>query len=365
MKPLDISQNLFTRYENTQKVHHYYGLLALYGLAQTAAEAKSKRLMKKCAELLDLYPNEMTHPHYNFENYRAGGNGKAWLIMMDAMGKLETEIRFSNEQKEIVREYAEKTLKAPVDRDGIMRMPGRPMLEQIWIDVVTAVTPYMLFAGLVFHEDRYIDYAAEQCFKMYEIFLDPACGLLHQSRGFMEDKTAFSHDHWSRGNGWGYVGLLELVQYLPENSLHRAKAEQYFKEFSAAMLPYQGSNGLWRQEMTVETCWEESSGTGIILYGYGVGLRLGMLDKESFQEPFEKGIQGLSDLCINKDFSTDNSCPGCLCPGAGENKGTIQAYINDKQPAHDEPHSYGALMLAMVEAHRNGMKDIIRLQGGF
>jgi len=360
MKALNISQNLFMRYENTQMVQHYYGLLALYGLAQTAVESKSSRLLKKCIDLLALYPDKVVHPSYNFENYRAGGNGKAWLVMMESMGKLEAGTGFSDEQKEIVREYAEKTLQAPKDRNGILCMPGRPELEQIWIDVVTAVTPYMLFAGLAFDEDRYIDFAAEQCFKMYEIFLDPDCGLLHQCRGFMEDKEAFSEDHWSRGNGWGYLGLAELVQYLPDDSPHRAKAKQYFKELSAAMLRYQGPNGLWRQEMTVDTCWEESSGTGLILYGYGIGLRLGLLDRETYYGAFERGIKGLSDLCINEDFSTENSCPGCLCPGNGKNKGTIYAYIHDKQPIRDEPHSYGCFMLAMVEAHRNGIEDIIR-----
>ena len=110
----------------------------------------------------------------------------------------------------------------------------------------------------------------------------------------------------------------------------------------------------------MDTCWEESSGTGLILYGYGAGLRLGLLDKDTYYRTFEKGIHGLSDLCINKDFSTGHSCPGCLCPGSGEDKGTIHAYIHEKQPRRDEPHSYGALMLAMVEAHRNGIRDIPR-----
>ena len=360
MKPLDISQNLFTRYENTQIVQSYFGLLAIYALAQTAVESSNTRLLSKCVDMLNLYPDDMEHPRYNFENYRAGGNGKAWLVMMDSMGKLEPGISFSDRQKEIVREYAEKTLNAPADRDGILCMPRRIELEQIWIDVVTAVTPYMLFAGLAFKDERYIDFAVDQCVKMYEVFLDPACGLLHQSRGFMQDKEAFSEDHWSRGNGWGYIGFADLVQYLPADSPHRAKVEQYFKEFSAAMLPYQGASGFWRQEMTVDSCWEESSGTGLILYGYGVGLRLGLLDRETYYEPFTRGIQGLSDLCINEDFSTEMSCPGCLCPGEGDRKGTIDAYINDKQPMRDEPHSYGCIMLAMVEAHRNGILDIPR-----
>lgn len=31
----------------------------------------------------------------------------------------------------------------------------------------------MLFAGLTLKEDKYIEFAAQQCIKMYRIFLDP------------------------------------------------------------------------------------------------------------------------------------------------------------------------------------------------
>ena len=128
----------------------------------------------------------------------------------------------------------------------------------------------MLFAGLTLKEDKYIEFATQQRIKMYPIFLDPEYGVLHQSRGFCEDKEAFPEDHWSRGNG----------------------------------------------------------------------------------------LHGLLDRCLDKEFATYKSCPGCLCPAVGDEKGTIRAYVEGKQPEKDEEHSYGSLMLAFYEACKNGIEDL-------
>ena len=104
--------------------------------------------------------------------------------------------------------------------------------------------------------------------------------------------------------------------------------------------------------------WEESSGTGLIAYSVGVGLREGVLDHDVFMPVFEKAVNGLAQHCLNADFSTERSCCGCLCPGSGEAKGTVQAYLCDVRPWRDEPHSFGPIMLAMIEADRNGLKTI-------
>ena len=58
-----------------------------------------------------------------------------------------------------------------------------------------------------------------------------------------------------------------------QDSVHRAKAEEYYKDLSEAILSYQTEKGLWRQEMTESASWEESSGTALLLYGMGMGLR--------------------------------------------------------------------------------------------
>lgn len=348
---IELSGKLLERYEAQHgRVERYYGLLAYYGLAQTAVAGNSQIYLEKCKEYLDQYPENFEHPRYNFESYRAGGNGKAWLFFKG----------FGTEWESTIRKYAELTLEAPTDKNGILCHPiyqGR-----IWIDVVTCTTPFMLYAGLALKEERYIDFAAEQCFKMYEALIDQTCGLLHQTKGFLHNPKRVSADHWSRGNGWGLVGLAELVRYLPKESKHREKAEEYYVDMVNSLLPYQTDRGLWRQEIIEPLAWEESSGTSLFLYCIGIGLRKGLLAGEIYREAFQKGINALGTYCLTEDFATYRSCPGCCCPGVGDDKGTVKAYVTLKTPQKDEEHSYGCMMLALAEAYRNGITEI-EIQG--
>ncbi|MDQ0873657.1 unsaturated rhamnogalacturonyl hydrolase [Paenibacillus sp. V4I3] len=349
MNPLYISQKLYEHYEHMDEVKHYYGLLSIYALLQTAEEKQDRVLLEKCKHILSRFPDRIEHPRYNFPSYRIGGIPKAYALMKGYMPEASNQ----------VREYAEEMMTATRDRKGIMSYPYAPEEELIWIDVAMAVTPYLLFAGLALDEQRYIDEAANQTFLMYEEFLDSENGLLHQSKNWA-GPGKFSEDHWSRGNGWGYMPLAELVQHLPPSSVHRPKAEKYFKDLSTALLPYQSKRGLWRQEIPFEYSYEETSGTGLILYGIGIGLRMGLLDKDTYFPVLQKGIEGLNKISINPDYSTERSCPGCLCPGEGEDRGTVQSYVTLMLPHRDEHHSFAPLMFSMVEAYRNGIYDVPR-----
>ncbi|MBU3113853.1 glycoside hydrolase family 88 protein [Clostridium lacusfryxellense] len=347
MNPLKISQKLYEHYESKEIVKHYYGLLAIYGLVKTAETSEEGELIDKVKNILSDFPGAIDHPQYNFPSYKIGGIAKAYAFMLG----------FMPEVKEEIREYADEIMKAPRDSKGIMCLPSNPKAGLIWIDVAAAITPYLLFAGIALKEQTYIDEAAKQAFLMYEEFLDQSNGLLHQCKNFM-GPGIYSQDHWSRGNGWGYIGLIELVQYLPKDSVHRGKAERYFKALSTAFLPYQSKRGLWRQEIPFEYSYEETSGSAIIIYGYGVGVRTGILDKETYMPYFIKGLNGLNNISINEDFSTELSCPGCLCPGEGEERGSVKSYVTLPLPCRDEHHSFGPLMLAMVEAYKNGIVDL-------
>ena len=261
---------------------------------------------------------------------------------------------YFEDHKDVVKEYAEKTLLARKSDDGIFCSPHLPD-KRIWIDVVFSVVPFMLYAGLIFNEPRYIKCAVEQAFKMYDVFMDPSNGLLHQTRGFMGDATTISEDHWSRGNGWGIIGLCELIRYLPKDSEYYAEAVERFQAHCAALIKYQDYRGLWKQSIAEPLAWEESSGTGIILYAIGVGIRCGVLDKEIYLPVLEKGVLGLCRFCINPDYSLEKCCIGCCCP---EGKGTLESYLVSVMPKRDDPHGFGPVILALLEAERNGIKNI-------
>lgn len=347
MNTLLISQKLYEKYESTQKVQSYPGLLAIWALAETAVESGNSELLNKSRELLSLYPHKIKHPFYNFDVYRVGGNGKAWLLYKGLFC----------EEEENVREYADITLNANVDEEGIVCLKKEDR-NLTWIDIAHCITPFMLYAGLYFDEDKYIDFGAEQTFKMYERFLDKTCGLLHQTKGFLENPELISRDHWGRGNGWGYFSLAILVRDLPKDSKHRFKAEKYFKDMSHALIKYQNKHGVWRQDIDCEYAWDECSATAFFAFGIGVGLRLGLLEKDVFEEPFKRAVKEISDRFIDEDFSTKMCCGGCLCPGDGEDKGTAKAYVTEQYPQINDHHSFAPIMFAMIEAYRNGIKEL-------
>ena len=145
---------------------------------------------------------------------------------------------------------------------------------------------------------------------------------------------------------------------MPQDSQEYIEAAVRMKRFVDSLLNYQTKRGLWRQEITEPLAYEESSGTALILYGIGVAIRQGVLSDEHIIGAYRKGIQGMCEWFIKKNYSIIHCCPGCLCPGEGETKGTIQAYVSEKVPPIDEVHSFGCVMLALVEAHRNGIIDI-------
>lgn len=255
--------------------------------------------------------------------------------------------------KALVREYAEEIMTAPRDRKGIVKSPFISPRNVIWIDCAMAVTPYLLYAGLALQEPAWMDEAVKQTLMMYDEFRDPANDLLHQTKGEIAEGV-MSSDHWGRGNGWGYIALTELLQYLPKEHPERWRVEEYFGQHSYAMLLCQTDHHVWCQELSDLNSYEEATATGLILYGFGVGRRLDYLQINGFQQPYEDGIHAMTKLFLDKDFHILNVCPGCRTPGKGKQMGSKAAYMN-RLPVTDDLHGFGPLQLAFAEAALHDM----------
>jgi len=345
---LELAEKLIEKYETSQEMKSYPAILAYYALSLIADAAKDERLIKKCVEFLSTYPGERNHPQYNVCTYKVGGNGKAFMYMKGYM---------EDARKEVL-EYAEMTINSPKEENGLLCMPSCPEAGKTWIDIITFTSPFCLYAGVKSKEEKYIDFAAEQCFMMYDFFMDKSNGLLHQAKGFLPQKNAITTDHWGRGNGWGLIALTELVTYLPVDSKHRKKAEEYFVNHVDAILPHQTRRGLWRQEIPEELSWDESTCTGLFAYCIGRGISIGLLEDEKYKTALEKAIKGICSFCITEDFSTHRVCPGCRCPGEGEDMGTPKAYITELTPCSNDQHSFGSLMMGMAGAYLNGIYEV-------
>lgn len=335
-----VAARSFQKHVATHALTSYTGILSLHGYARLAVIAQNAAVLDDCrSQLMPFVRGERTW-RANFPNYFCGGNATAYLYML---GKL-------SEAEATMRHYAEDFFAAPRSHDGILRMPNADR-DKVWIDTAFAVTPFMLFAGLAFGEERYIHAGFEQTRKMYTIFRDPANGLLHQARGFTAPEV-FSQDHWSRGNGWGMLALTELVQYLPADHPDRPAAEAMFTDLVAACLQFQDEQGMWHQEITEHDSYVETSGTGLILYGIGVGLEHGLLSIDVMAH-FLRGLRGYMQY-IHPDGSVYHTCRGCLNPGAG----TIADYRQRAAVVNDS-HAFGPVTLAFGQALALGIDYLV------
>jgi rhamnogalacturonyl hydrolase YesR len=320
----------------------YQGSLLLQGMSELALASSSQTNLNQIVDLFDKIGTREIKAGGSFISYQAGGNGAALLNLRGVAPSLTKQV--SDAAKRMVKEQNRSS-------EGIL-VPNWISKEkdQIFIDMAFAVTPYLLYAGLIEKNEQYIDLSIFETEEIFRVLKDSQTGLLHQGRGFVT-KGVTSEDNWSRGNGWCALALSSLVRDLPKKHPKRKEIEHITKEFFLNVLKYQDANGVWHQEMTDPSSFVEISGTGLFLYALGIVIEEGLLEKK-YKSNFIKGLEGMMAY-IAPDGSVSNTCFSNLCPGMG----TKKDYVNHVWH-HNEPHAFGSVLLALAQALKMNVADI-------
>lgn len=320
----------------------YPGTLLMQAMCELALLEPASLLRGRAVDFFKKYLTKEIKGRGSFISYEVGGSGAALLRWRGGAPELERAVADS------AKRMMEKQKRSS---EGLLVPPWAVAeKDQVFIDVAFAVTPFMLYAGLAEKNDRYIDLAVFETLELFRILRDAKTGLLHQGRGF-QGLGVISEDNWSRGNGWGAVGLAALVRDLPADHPKRKVVEAVAKDFFAAVLRHQNKAGLWHQEMTDPTSYTETSGSGLLLYGLGVMLERGLIDRKH-EADFTRGLAALPAY-IAADGSVSHACIGCLCPG----QGTKDDY-KSRVWAHNDPHAFGPVVLAYEQAVKMGIRSV-------
>lgn len=325
----------------------YQGSVFNASLTEYALASGDKVHLDRVKAVLDLYKDKKVSMAQtsNFIGYRYGGNAAARMAYSGYNG-----------YSDMIREAAADAWKNQrrTATEGLMTgqytRPHQP--DVFFVDVISAVTPFVLYAGLLEGNKEYIDYAAWETLEAYRIFKDSESGLFHQSRGTYDIPMMITQDCWSRGNGWASTAFSALMRHLPKNSVHYKEMRATAKAFYTSVLKYQDpKTGLWHQEMTDSTSYIETSGSGLLLDGIAAAIESGVLPKKH-KADFYRGLQGLLAY-VDPDGSVGHTCRGCLSPGTG----TKADYI-DRQFYFNESHAFGPVVSALAAALRLGYTEI-------
>lgn len=335
----EIVRSVFSRGMKSTTPDYYAGILMLHAMSEFSLLKGNEDVLKDLVAVYKQFGTGEIEARGNLISYEAGGSGAAYLVWKDVAPELKQQV-----------EIIAKKMMAEQNRSPEGLMTAKFATHEVFIDVAFAVTPYLLYAGLVLDNEEYINYAVFETLELFRILKDKKTGLIHQARGF-RGVEHLTEDNWSRGNGWGAFALAILARDLPKSHPKRQEVVDLAQQFFTSVIQFQNAEGLWHQEMTDTTSYVETSGSGLLLYGIGIMIENLLLDAK-YIDNFSKGLKAYTSY-IGSDGSVSHTCRGCLCPGAG----TKEDYKN-RNWSYNDPHAFGPVILAFTQAIKMGIDSI-------
>ena len=179
--------------------------------------------------------------------------------------------------------------------------------------------------------------------------LDAAVRLVTTTAARLQQPSGlFHHDAaaptaWGRGNGFGALGLSELLTVLPPEHPERGAVLDIHRRHLAGLRAHQAADGMWHQIVDVPGSYRETSVTAMTLTAMARGLRLGWLDA-SYRPVVDRAWRALL-AHVHEDGGLVDVC---FSTGAGP---TRRHYL-DRPAVNGADDRGGAMVLgAALEYH--------------
>ena len=170
------------------------------------------------------------------------------------------------------------------------------LVRWCWCDALFMSPQAMIGLSLETGDRRYADYAFSEFWATTEFLFDPAESLYFRDSRFFEKRDASKRKlFWSRGNGWVFAGIVNILQILPPAHPERARMEALFQQMAARLLTLQKPDGYWSPSLlAAENSPPESSGTGFFTYGLAYGVNSGLLESATYRPAANRGWVALT-----------------------------------------------------------------------
>ena len=151
----------------------------------------------------------------------------------------------------------------------------------------------------------------------------------------------FHHDAdaptaWGRGNGFGALGLSELLTVLPADHPEREAVLDIHRRHLAGMRSRQAPDGMWRQIVDVPGSYRETSVTAMTLTAMARGIRLGWLD-DAYRPAVDRAWRALLAHVADDGTLVD------VCFGTGA--GPTRRHYLDRPAVNGADDRGGAMVL--------------------
>ena len=150
--------------------------------------------------------------------------------------------------------------------------------------------------------------------------------------GISKNNVYHSASFWGRANAWYFLALVDILEVMPTNNTYYNTFKGYLSNLAKGIANYQDKDtGCWYQVMdkvpaSLTGNYLEASCSSIFTAGYLKAIRLGLLDKATYEPIAKKAYEGLVNQFMiydNKDNSTIQLVYSCTSAGLGGKDGRV------------------------------------------
>lgn len=203
---------------------------------------------------------------------------------------------------ELYRKYMDESMLEPTKEqfNFIMLHPAQTSLQWEspyhqsrwnWCDALFMSPPVWAKLYNITGEEKYLDFMMAE-YKATTLFLfDKKESLYYRDESYMGKLDNGTKIFWSRGNGWVFAGLTNIMNELSPTSREYKYFLKIYKKMAKKLLEIQTPEGHWSMSLLGQEFYPtpETSGSSFFTYGLAWGINKRILDKATYAPAVQRG----------------------------------------------------------------------------
>lgn len=202
----------------------------------------------------------------------------------------------------LYRKYADKAMIEPLMEqfNFILLHPAKTSLHWNtpyhqdrwnWCDALFMSPPVWAQLYTTTGDKKYLDFMISEYKATTDFLFDEEEHLYYRDENFFNQLDNGTKIFWSRGNGWVFAGLVNIMNELDPKSEAYAYFLTIYKKMAEKLLQIQTPEGHWSMSLLGQEYYPtpETSGSSFFIYGLAWGINKGILDKKIYTPAVKKG----------------------------------------------------------------------------
>jgi rhamnogalacturonyl hydrolase YesR len=216
--------------------------------------------------------------------------GQSWLW---AYGKTPDPVRIAALKARFDAILANPPTEDLNFQDGVGEPPCQT--RWCWSDALYMAPATWVGLSKATGDARYAAYADKEFWATTDYLLDKQNTLYFRDSRYLTRRDDKGRKiFWSRGNGWSYAGIVNVLKLLPADHPSRPRYIALFKAMSDELVAIQKPDGYWAPSLLApEGSPPETSGTAFFTYGLAWGVNTDVLKGPRYSRAVTNGWRAL------------------------------------------------------------------------